>query len=199
MASPSATRPTTTTRPSATGSAAWSVAATRRLATYRRKRNSTGAWLKVKCVQSDEYAIIGHTAGQGAREELGSLLLGLPGRDSHWRYLGRVGTGFDADTLAELLRTLKRRSRAPCSSRTRRRARSCGARAPFGSLPRSSSRWSFAATPTMDCCGRPVSRVCVGIGVSARSAPVIATRYAQRLAPPAAHKPQRRRSRMRDR
>ena len=62
----------------------------------------TGAWLKAKCVQSDEYAVIGYTRGQGARQELGSLLLGDPGPAARWRYLGRVGTGFGASTLAEL-------------------------------------------------------------------------------------------------
>lgn len=64
------------------------------------------AWRKIKCVQSDEFAIVGYTPGQGAREKLGSLLLGTP-VGSAWRYVGRVGTGFDSATLASLLRRLK--------------------------------------------------------------------------------------------
>ena len=67
----------------------------------------TGAWVKVKCVQSDEYAVIGYTTGQGARQRLGSLLLGTPGAHGQWRYLGRVGTGLNERTIATLLRQLK--------------------------------------------------------------------------------------------
>lgn len=66
-----------------------------------------GAWLKVKCVQSDEFAIVGYSTGQGARAALGSLLLATPARDSAWRYMGRVGTGLTARTVAELLRRLR--------------------------------------------------------------------------------------------
>jgi bifunctional non-homologous end joining protein LigD len=69
-----------------------------------------GAWLKVKCVQSDEFAIVGYTTGQGAREELGSLLLATPAGSSTWRYMGRVGTGFNARTVADLLRRMRTRS-----------------------------------------------------------------------------------------
>src|SRR3546814_6708896 len=50
-----------------------------RSAPYREGRG--GAWLKVKCVQSDEFVVIAYTAGQGARAELGSLLLAQPPRD----------------------------------------------------------------------------------------------------------------------
>lgn len=75
-------------------------------APYREGRS--GAWLKIKCVASDEYAIIGYTPGQGAREDLGSLLLGTPEGRGPWRYWGRVGTGLNRDSIAKLLRRLKR-------------------------------------------------------------------------------------------
>ncbi len=65
-----------------------------------------GAWRKIKCVESDEFAIVGYTAGHGAREKLGSLLLGTP-VGAAWRYVGRVGTGLNATTLTALLRRLK--------------------------------------------------------------------------------------------
>jgi bifunctional non-homologous end joining protein LigD len=68
------------------------------------------AWLKVKCVDSDEFAIIGYTSGQGARERLGSLLLGAPARGG-WRYYGRVGTGLNEDMIADLLKRLKKAAR----------------------------------------------------------------------------------------
>jgi bifunctional non-homologous end joining protein LigD len=74
-----------------------------RLAPYREGRG--GAWLKVKCVQSDEFVVIGYTPGQGARAALGSLLLAQPGRRGRpWRYVGRVGSGLGENVLADLLR-----------------------------------------------------------------------------------------------
>jgi bifunctional non-homologous end joining protein LigD len=66
-----------------------------------------GAWLKIKCVDSDEFAILAYTAGQGARERLGSLLLGSPGDRSRWRYRGRVGTGLNERSIGELLSRLR--------------------------------------------------------------------------------------------
>jgi bifunctional non-homologous end joining protein LigD len=80
-------------------------------APYREGRG--GAWLKIKCVNSDEYVILAYTAGQGARARLGSLLLGSPGRDSGWRYRGRVGTGLDEHTITELLHHLRRTGEPP--------------------------------------------------------------------------------------
>jgi bifunctional non-homologous end joining protein LigD len=79
-------------------------------APYREGR--PGTWLKVKCVASDEYAIVGYTEGQGARARLGSLLLGSPGPANAWRYRGRVGTGLDETTIANLLRRLQRANKA---------------------------------------------------------------------------------------
>ena len=72
-----------------------------------------GAWLKIKCVDSDEYVVLGYTTGQGARERLGSLLLGSPAPRSGWRYRGRVGTGLDAANIGELLRRLRVSPRPP--------------------------------------------------------------------------------------
>jgi bifunctional non-homologous end joining protein LigD len=74
-------------------------------APYREGR--PGTWVKVKCVDSDEYAIVGYTEGQGARARLGSLLLGSPAAANAWRYRGRVGTGLDESTIANLLRRLE--------------------------------------------------------------------------------------------
>jgi bifunctional non-homologous end joining protein LigD len=67
-----------------------------------------GAWLKVKCVDSDEFVIIGYTRGKGARERLGSLLLASPTSSGGWRYRGRVGTGMDERRIDELLRRLEK-------------------------------------------------------------------------------------------
>ena len=80
-------------------------------APYREGRG--GTWLKIKCVDSDEYVILAYTAGQGARARLGSLLLGSRGKDSGWRYRGRVGTGLDEHTITELLQYLRRTGAPP--------------------------------------------------------------------------------------
>jgi bifunctional non-homologous end joining protein LigD len=81
-------------------------------APYREGRS--GAWLKIKCVASDEYAIVGYTPGKGAREELGSLLLGTPEVDGRWRYWGRVGTGLNHENITRLLRRLKKAPKPVC-------------------------------------------------------------------------------------
>ncbi len=73
-------------------------------APYRAGR--PGSWLKVKCVASDEFAIVGYTRGEGARDALGSLLLAVPDGKA-WRYVGRVGTGFNDATLRELRRRMR--------------------------------------------------------------------------------------------
>jgi len=68
----------------------------------------SGSWLKIKCVDSEEFAIIAYTRGLGARESLGSLLLGAPDASGRWRYFGRVGTGLDERTIKQLLARLKK-------------------------------------------------------------------------------------------
>jgi bifunctional non-homologous end joining protein LigD len=75
-------------------------------APYRDGR--AGAWLKVKCVLSDEFAIAGYTTGQGARARLGSLLLASPTDKGGWHYWGRVGTGLSESLIADLLRRVKK-------------------------------------------------------------------------------------------
>ena len=58
-------------------------------------------WLKVKVHQEDEFVIVGFTAPQGSRQHFGALLLGTY-EDATFRYVGKVGTGFDQNTLATL-------------------------------------------------------------------------------------------------
>ncbi|MBV9343709.1 MAG: non-homologous end-joining DNA ligase, partial [Gammaproteobacteria bacterium] len=73
----------------------------------------SGNWLKVKCTASDEFAILAYTSGQGAREALGSLVLGTPAGAGRWRYMGRVGTGFNDRTIEDLLKRLERSAGPP--------------------------------------------------------------------------------------
>jgi bifunctional non-homologous end joining protein LigD len=67
-------------------------------------------WLKFKCEHGQELVVGGYTEPRGSRVEFGALLLGYY-RDGRLEYAGKVGTGFDTDTLHELgaqLRALTR-------------------------------------------------------------------------------------------
>lgn len=71
-------------------------------APYTQRRSAQ--WVKVKHAQGDEFAIVGFSAPKGSRSGFGALLLAVPEpARGGWRYVGRVGTGFNDDTLASLL------------------------------------------------------------------------------------------------
>jgi bifunctional non-homologous end joining protein LigD len=75
---------------------------------YRATRSSD--WRKLKCHAEQELVIGGYTAPQGSRTDFGALLVGYF-EDGRLSYAGKVGTGFDQDTLHELggrLRQLER-------------------------------------------------------------------------------------------
>lgn len=58
-------------------------------------------WLKFKCVHQQELVIGGFTEPRGERIGFGALLLGYYEGDA-LRYAGKVGTGFDEETLTRL-------------------------------------------------------------------------------------------------
>jgi bifunctional non-homologous end joining protein LigD len=60
-------------------------------------------WLKVKVHEEDEFVIGGFTQPTGSRQYFGALLLGVYSRNK-LVYAGKVGTGFDTETLASLHR-----------------------------------------------------------------------------------------------
>jgi bifunctional non-homologous end joining protein LigD len=64
----------------------------------------TKDWLKFKCENNQELVIGGFTDPQGTRTGLGALLLGYYDSDGHLVYAGKVGTGFNQQTL-DLLHT----------------------------------------------------------------------------------------------
>ena len=66
---------------------------------YSDKRSKD--WLKFKCEHGQELVIGGFTAPRGSREEFGALLVGHFA-DGELRYAGKVGTGFDRETLKDL-------------------------------------------------------------------------------------------------
>jgi DNA ligase D-like protein (predicted ligase) len=66
----------------------------------------TRDWLKFKCENSQEFVIGGYTDPQGSRIGFGALLLGYYDQDGNLVYAGKVGTGFDTQTLHDLHATL---------------------------------------------------------------------------------------------
>ena len=63
-------------------------------------------WRKVKVRAEEEFVIGGFTAPEGGRSHFGALLVGA--WDGHaLRYAGKVGTGFTARTLDDLMRRLR--------------------------------------------------------------------------------------------
>jgi bifunctional non-homologous end joining protein LigD len=76
------------------------VIAKRAASVYTDKRSKD--WLKFKCEQGQELVIGGYTAPRGSREEFGALLVGHFEPDGTFRYAGKVGTGFDRETLKDL-------------------------------------------------------------------------------------------------
>lgn len=82
------------------------IVSKRASAGYRSGRGDD--WLKIKRLQSDEFAVVGYTPPQGSRTGFGSLLLARPDPDVRqgWIYAGRVGSGFTDAELGRLTQTL---------------------------------------------------------------------------------------------
>ncbi len=80
---------------------------------YRHTRSKD--WLKFKCVNRHELVIGGFTDPGGSRIGFGALLVGYyeedESGDRRLRYAGKVGTGFDEETLKDLHRKLDKRER----------------------------------------------------------------------------------------
>ena len=58
----------------------------------------TRDWLKVKAHQEQEVVIVGFTAPRRSRKHFGALVLAVR-EGKGWTYVGRAGTGFDAERL----------------------------------------------------------------------------------------------------
>jgi DNA ligase D-like protein (predicted ligase) len=66
-----------------------------------------GLWLKVKCLNREEFVVVGWTDPEGARPWLGALLLAYYDPDGRLVYAGRAGTGIDYAELERLWRRLQ--------------------------------------------------------------------------------------------
>jgi ATP-dependent DNA ligase len=65
------------------------------------------SWLKTKCLNREEFVVLGWSDPEGSRHRLGSLLLGYYTPDGKLIYAGRAGTGLPAAELERLWRRLQ--------------------------------------------------------------------------------------------
>jgi bifunctional non-homologous end joining protein LigD len=94
----------------------------------------SGAWIKLKCVNEQEFVIGGYTPPQGARKYFGAILVGYY-KDHDLVFAGKVGTGFTTKSLAALHKKFRAQGRAEC---------------PFVDLPsKQNGRWVLGITPSM--------------------------------------------------
>jgi bifunctional non-homologous end joining protein LigD len=66
-----------------------------------------GIWVKSKCLNREEFVVVGWTDPEGSREHLGALLLGYYTEDGRLHYSGQVGTGITDKELKRLAGVLK--------------------------------------------------------------------------------------------
>ncbi|MBD3233605.1 MAG: ATP-dependent DNA ligase [candidate division Zixibacteria bacterium] len=70
----------------------------------------SGRWLKFKCVNQQEFVIGGYTEPQGERVGFGAILIGFYD-NGDLKYAGKVGTGYDNETLGRLKKMFNQRER----------------------------------------------------------------------------------------
>ncbi|TAU15504.1 ATP-dependent DNA ligase [Rhizobium ruizarguesonis] len=87
------------------------IIAKRRDAPYRSGR--LGDWVKIKCIQSDSFFIVGYETSMAASGHIGALLLAAR-KDGDLVYVGNVGTGFKESEAWNLRGTMdKLKTRKP--------------------------------------------------------------------------------------
>ena len=60
------------------------------------------SWLKIKCLNREEFVVVGWSDPEGSRHRIGALLLGYYTPDGKLIYAGRVGTGMPVAELERL-------------------------------------------------------------------------------------------------
>ncbi len=91
----------------------------------------TGAWIKLKIENEQEFVIGGYTDPKGSRSAFGSLLLGYY-QKGKFLFAGKVGTGFNEKSLTTIHKALRGILRATC---------------PFANLPEKElGRWGQGIT-----------------------------------------------------
>jgi bifunctional non-homologous end joining protein LigD len=65
------------------------------------------SWLKTKCLNREEFVVVGWSNPEGCRHRIGALLLGYYTPDDRLVYAGRVGTGMPVAELERLWQRLQ--------------------------------------------------------------------------------------------
>ncbi len=74
------------------------------------KHDRSRYWLKFKCENSQELVICGYTAPEGERDYFGALIVGFY-QDDKLKHAGKVGTGYDDETLKMLYNKMQKLQR----------------------------------------------------------------------------------------
>src|SRR5438309_11421595 len=92
----------------------------------------SGTWIKLKCINEQEFVIGGYKPPVGSRKYFGALLVGYYDKN-RLLFAGKVGTGFDTKALAALYKKLQAEKRDSC---------------PFADLPsKQDGEWVQGITP----------------------------------------------------
>jgi bifunctional non-homologous end joining protein LigD len=99
----------------------------------------SGAWIKLKCVNEQEFVIGGYTPPGGSRKYFGAILVGYYKNkkkgDGSLLFAGKVGSGFTGKTLSILHKKFQSEARKDC---------------PFADLPsKQGGQWVQGITPSM--------------------------------------------------
>ena len=73
----------------------------------------SGAWVKLKCVNEQEFVIGGYTPPKGSRDFFGALLVGYY-ENGKLTFASKVGSGYTQASLRQLFHTFKPLRRATC-------------------------------------------------------------------------------------
>jgi len=73
----------------------------------------SGTWIKLKCVNEQEFVIGGYTPPAGSRKYFGAILVGYYERGK-LRFAGKVGSGFTEKSLSMLDNKFRKEERAGC-------------------------------------------------------------------------------------
>ena len=104
-----------------------------RNSTYEPGRRS-GAWIKLKCTNEQEFVVGGYTPPGGSRKHFGAILVGYY-KNGRLMFAGKVGSGFTAKSLSVLHDKFRAQKRDSC---------------PFADLPsKEGSEWVQGITPAL--------------------------------------------------
>jgi bifunctional non-homologous end joining protein LigD len=94
----------------------------------------SGTWIKLKCVNEQEFVIGGYTPPGGSRKYFGAVLVGYYD-DGRLKFVGKVGTGFNSKSLSILHKKFQAEARDDC---------------PFVDLPsKQGGQWVQGIMPSM--------------------------------------------------